>query len=114
MLKRFFVVFLALLLLTSISTVTAQNRSVVWQDWDVRIYNVDTTNNQFDVSETYQLRFNGQFSSGFAIIPLEFVEDIRNVQVYEDGELLKRECSEDEGTYCVTSNSNEVSIESHQ
>jgi uncharacterized membrane protein len=111
MLKRFFVVFLALLLLTSISTVAAQNRSVVWQDWDVRIYNVDTTNNQFDVSETYQLRFNGQFSSGFAIIPLEFVEDIRNVQVYEDDELLDRECSGDAGTYCVTSNSNEVSID---
>jgi uncharacterized membrane protein len=111
MLKRLCVLFLALLLLTSISTTTAQDRSVVWQSWDVHIYNVDTTNNQFDVSETYQLRFNGRFTVGLATIPLQFVEDIRNIRVYEDDEPLERGCSEQAGTYCLTTSSDGVSVE---
>src|SRR5689334_23347760 len=111
MLKRLCALVLALLLLSSISTASAQNRSLVWQHWDVRIDNVDTTNNQFDVSETYQIRFDGRFSAGFAIIPLEFVEDIRNILVYEDDQPLERGCSEQAGTYCVTRNSDSVSID---
>ncbi len=41
---------ISVLLLLGVSAAAAQdNRTVFWQRWDVKIDNVDTTNNQFDV-----------------------------------------------------------------
>lgn len=81
----------------------AQARSVFWQRWDVYIDNVDTRNNQFDVEEYYDIYFTGSFRFGSAVIPLENLEDIQNIQVYEEDVLLTRSqfCSEQPGTFCV-------------
>jgi uncharacterized membrane protein YgcG len=109
MLKRFFVIFITLLL--GINAAAAQDRTVIWERWDVRIYNVHTEDNELEVSETYELRFIGQFTVGTATIPLQYVEDVRDVQVYEDGERLERGCAEQRGTYCVTSTRDSIGVE---
>ncbi|MFN8373530.1 MAG: DUF2207 domain-containing protein [Anaerolineae bacterium] len=109
--KRFYVIVVVLLLLLNVSAVAAQDRTVVWERWDTHIDKIDTTNNQFNVTETFELTFTGQFQVGIRDIPIQYVEDIRNVQVYEDGELLDRGCSERAGTYCVTTSNDYVSVE---
>jgi uncharacterized membrane protein len=85
----------------SASSAAAQSRTVYWQRWDVTIDNVDTTNNRFDVSEYYDVYFTGTFRFGTAVIPDQNLENITDVQVYEEGEPLERSCSERTGTFCV-------------
>lgn len=94
-------VVLALIMLAG-QTAAAQTRSVFWERWDVAIDNIDTTNNRFDVVEVYDIRFDGTFRFGSAVIPDERLEQITNIRVYEDGRLLRESCSEEPGTYCVT------------
>jgi uncharacterized membrane protein YgcG len=100
-----------IILLWGMDAAAAQDRTVIWERWDVRIYNVDTTDNEFDVSESYELRFIGQFTVGIREILLQYVEDIRDVVVYEDGDRLERGCSQQPGTYCVTSTLENVLVE---
>ena len=69
MLRKFAVVMAVLLL--GVSVVAAQDdRTVFWQRWDVLINNIDTTNNQFRVTEIYDVQFNGTFHYGSAVIPV--------------------------------------------
>ncbi|MDX2138374.1 MAG: DUF2207 domain-containing protein [Chloroflexota bacterium] len=89
------------ILLLSVTPLYAQERSIVWERWDVEITNVDTTNNRFDVIESYEVRFNGTFRFGSAVIPETGLEAIRRVEVYENGEALRNECTGLSGTYCV-------------
>ncbi|NWG15096.1 MAG: DUF2207 domain-containing protein [Chloroflexi bacterium] len=88
----------------------AQSRSVFWERWDVLIDSVDTFANRFNVSERYDIYFTGTFRFGSAVIPLQNLEDIRSIRVYENGELLRESCSEQPGTYCVDTSSAELAI----
>jgi uncharacterized membrane protein len=92
---------LTLPLLTSASPAAAQSRSVFWERWDVTIDNIDTTANRFDVTESYDVDFTGSFRFGSAVIANENLEDITNVQVFEEGQPLQQSCSERAGTFCV-------------
>ncbi|MGI8963086.1 MAG: DUF2207 family protein, partial [Thermomicrobiales bacterium] len=73
-------VIVALLTLTSLATVHAQDYSpVTWDRFDVTLdVRSDGT---IHVTEHQQITFDGQFSSGFAYIPLSNVEEIANVSV---------------------------------
>lgn len=101
---------LLLLLLVFSSTAIAQTRSVFWQRWDVVIDNIDTTVNRFDVAEIYEVVFNGQFRFGSALIPMDRLEEISNVRVYENGVQLSNNCTQQPGTVCVTNEGTDRSI----
>ena len=90
--------------------VNAQSRSVFWQRWDVLIDNVDTAANRFDVTESYDIYFTGTFRFGSAVIPLQNLEDIHSVEVYEGGQPLRESCAENPGTYCVQNSADELSV----
>ncbi len=110
MFKKLAAVTVALFLL-SVSAVAAQdNRTVFWQRWDVLINNVDTTNNQFDVTEIYDVQFSGTFSHGSAVIPTDQLNGINNVHVTEAGQALSQSCSGQQGTYCLQNTSDGLSI----
>ena len=94
----------------SAAPVGAQSRSVYWNKWDVTINNVDTGSNQFDVTESYDIRFSGSFRFGSAVIPQTNLERIEAVQVYQNGQALRANCSENPGTYCVENSSDGLSI----
>jgi uncharacterized membrane protein YgcG len=89
----------------------AQARSVFWQRWDVMIDNVDTTNNQFSVTEIYDVSFSGRFTFGSAVIPYRNLEDIRNIQVFDGGKPLRSSCvGQQAGTFCASRSGEELSI----
>jgi uncharacterized membrane protein YgcG len=97
---------LSLVFLVFTTSTSAQARSVFWESWDVIINNIDTADNSFDVREQYQVRFNGTFEFGSAVIPLDRVEAIENVRVYQDGRPLQAgrcvdSASQGRGTFCV-------------
>jgi|FLYN01.1.fsa_nt_gi uncharacterized membrane protein len=109
--KRALLAFAALLLILNLTLpAVAQSRSVYWERWDVIIDNVDTAANRFDVAEIYLVNFTGTFRFGSAVIPMENVEDIRNVQVYQNDQPLRESCSQQPGTFCVQYQGDEVSI----
>lgn len=102
---------LALLLLLGASAAGAQDdRSVYWQRWDVVIDNVDTTNNQFDVTEIYDVQFTGRFTFGSAVIPTDNLDDISNVRVTVDGDTLSQTCSSRQGSFCLSNTQDGLSI----
>jgi uncharacterized membrane protein len=79
----------------------AQSRSFEWFRWDMVIDNIDTANNQFDATEIYDLNFNGRFTFGSALIPLERTEAIRIIDVRVDNIQLNPTCSQTSGTFCA-------------
>ncbi len=101
---------ITVLMILSVSVAGAQDRTVFWERWDVNIDNVDTTNNQFDVAEIYDVQFAGQFTYGSRVIPMDRLDMINNVQVTEQGQALRQNCSKSAGTYCVTNTSSGLSI----
>lgn len=90
--------------------VSAQSRSVFWQRWDVLIDDLDAVANRFRVTESYDINFTGTFRFGSAVIPLQNLENIHSVQVYEGGAALRESCSEQPGTYCVQNTSDGLAI----
>lgn len=102
------IVFLCMMLLAS--SARAQTRSVFWNRWDVVINNVDTARNQFDVREIYDVRFNGRFTFGSAVIPTDRLDSITNIQVFDGETPLRQECSDRAGTYCVERSGGDLSI----
>src|SRR4051812_37953429 len=109
MLRKFAVVIAVLLL--GVSLVVAQDdRTVFWQRWDVLINNIDTTNNQFKVTEIYDVQFNGTFHYGSAVIPVDRLDGIHNIQVTEAGKALREDCSGSTGTYCTENTQDGLSI----
>jgi uncharacterized membrane protein YgcG len=96
-----FVALIFLLLGVLPGALVAQDRSIVWEDWDVDIFNINMTENSFQVIERYNVRFNGRFTFGTAVIEDNNLEAIRDVRVYEAGSPLQSSCSEAPGTYCV-------------
>jgi len=88
-------------LLGMLSPTSAQSRSVFFEEWNVDIFNVDTTNNTFSVRETLKVSFSGTFRYGSRVLALENLEHISNVRVTELGTPLTASCNETPGTYCV-------------
>jgi uncharacterized membrane protein len=103
--------FLLLLFLVLPRAASAQDRYVEWERWDVLIDNIDTTDNQFNVSETHEVRFVGTFSVGLRDLFLQYVENIRDIRVFQDNQPLRESCSEQPGTFCLTRTSDAISIE---
>jgi hypothetical protein len=93
-----------------VSPAAAQSKSVFWRQWDVKIDNVDTKNNQFDVTELYNMDFTGTFRFGSAVIPYTNLEDIRNILVSENGSPLRGSCSQQQGTFCAETDGDNLSI----
>lgn len=110
MLKRLAAALALLLLATLAWSVAAQSRSVFWERWDVLIDGVDTFANRFNVTETYDLYFSGEFRFGSAVIPYTNLENIHSVQVFEGGQPLRESCSGQAGTFCQESGSDGLSI----
>lgn len=100
--KQWAVVIALTVLFLAVGGVTAQdNRSLVWERWDVVIDNIDTENNQYRVTEHYEITFSGTFSFGVRDIEHDLLEDIRNVTVTDRGTPLRSGCFNQAGTYCV-------------
>jgi hypothetical protein len=90
-------------LATDIDLVSSQDRNLRWDRFDVRIDNIDTTANQFDVAEMYELTIvRGPYTFGFVDIPMNRLTDITHMEIYQDSSLLAETCSDQAGTYCVT------------
>ncbi|PJF37991.1 MAG: hypothetical protein CUN55_19275, partial [Phototrophicales bacterium] len=79
---RYRLLLLAFLLTTLLVPVASQERSLVWERWDVVIDNFDPAANSFRVTEQYEVNFSGTFRFGMASIPMDFLEQIRDVQIY--------------------------------
>lgn len=97
-------------------TVLAQDRNVIWQRWDVVIDNIDTSNNRFDVAEIYEITFTNDigsnpFTYGYAQIPINRLDSLTDVRVYEDGQLLTESCSGQAGTYCARNTHEGLEVE---
>ncbi|MGD2104439.1 MAG: DUF2207 domain-containing protein, partial [Anaerolineae bacterium] len=71
----------AVLSLLSVSAAPEPQRSVTYERYDVDIRVQE--DGSLDVAETYQLRFEGEFRTGFAEIPLRYVSDITDVSLRE-------------------------------
>ena len=67
----------------------AAARSLSWERYDVTLDVHE--DGSFTVTEDQVIAFvGGSFSEGYAVIPLSRVEDIRNIQVFEDGQPYRR------------------------
>ncbi len=89
-------------LIFMVNGVTAQdNRSLIWQRWDVLIDNVDTENNSYRVTEHYEIEFRGTFSFGVRDIEHDMLEDIQNIQITDRGTQLRSGCLNQAGTFCA-------------
>ncbi len=96
----------------AIDPAQGDGRSLVWERFDVRIDQMDTAANRFRVAETYQLRIDrGPFRFGTAEIPLDRVNDIDALSVFENGQPLSQSCSGSAGTYCVTRSGGNLAVE---
>jgi len=94
--KRLLTCLLILLALSSLGAAPEPQRSVTYERYDV---DIDVrSDGSLNVAETYQLRFQGEFSTGFAEIPLDYVTDIVDVQVRE-GDRVYEEHGSGAGTF---------------
>jgi len=86
----------------------AAARSLYWERYDVTLdVHEDGT---LTVTEDQVIAFvGGSFSEGYAVIPLSRVEDLRNIQVLEDGQPYRRGYGS-AGEYDVTVAGGEVQI----
>ncbi len=79
--RRVLILAVAALVLLSLAAVPDPQRSVTYERYDVAIE--IQRDGSLLVTETYQLRFQGEFRTGFAEIPLDNVTDIVDVVVRE-------------------------------
>jgi uncharacterized membrane protein len=104
------VALIGLLLLLSLVPLSAnaQSKTLHWETYDVVIdLHRDGT---FTVTEKQAINFtSGSFSEGFAVIPLDRVEDISNIRVFEDDREY-RPGSGSPGEFRVNRYSREVEI----
>ena len=84
------ILLVALALFSSAATVE-QQRSVTYERYDVRIE--VQPDGSLLVAETYRLRFEGEFHTGFAEIPLDNVTDIVDVKVREGDQIYRQDGS---------------------
>lgn len=86
-------------------------RRLQWDRYDVVINNLDTAENRFHVVEDYDLSIAvGPFSFGYREIPLDRIERIENVQVYDGQTPLRSGCAGGAGTVCVTESDDMLNI----
>jgi uncharacterized membrane protein len=86
----------------------AAARSLYWERYDVTLDVHE--DGSFTVTEDQVIAFvGGSFSEGYAVIPLSRVEDLRNIQVFEDGQPYQRGYGSS-GEYDVTVAGGEVQI----
>ncbi|HYI14886.1 MAG TPA: DUF2207 domain-containing protein [Thermomicrobiales bacterium] len=86
----------------------AAARSLYWERYDVTLDVHE--DGSFTVTEDQVINFvGGTFSEGYAVIPLSRVEDIRNIEVFQDGQPYERGYG-DEGEYDVSVAGGEVQI----
>ncbi|HUG15382.1 MAG TPA: DUF2207 domain-containing protein [Thermomicrobiales bacterium] len=99
---------LAALALSPARDAAAQSQSLHWERYDVTIdLRPDGT---YAVTEEQVISFtSGTFREGFAIIPLTRIEDISNIQVFEDGRPYERGYGEP-GMFYASSFAGEVEI----
>jgi len=100
----------AVLLLAVRGAAAQDNRSLVWERWDVVIDDVDTANNTFRVTETYVIDFNGRYSFGAANIPLTNMDGINDVRVSDRGQRLTAACFNQAGTFCARTSGGALDI----
>ena len=79
--KRVLMVIVTALVLLSFAAVPEPQRSVTYERYDVDIQ--IQGDGSLLVAETYRLRFEGEFRTGFAEIPLDNVTDIVDVELRE-------------------------------
>lgn len=97
--NRRLLIFLTMVLaLLTVSAVPQQQRSVSYQRYDVDIRL--QSDGSLLVEETYQMRFEGEFRTGFAEIPLDYVTDIVDIQVRE-GDQVFQEFGSGPGTFTL-------------
>jgi len=89
---------LILLALAAVSGVAAQDKTLYWERYDVTItVNPDGT---FWVEESQAINFtSGTFRYGYRSIPLNRVDKITDVQVFENGVAFEPSDSELAGTF---------------
>lgn len=80
----------------------AQARSVYWEQWDVFINNVDTSENKFDVRYEYDVFFTGTFTFGSIVVEDSRLTSLENIRISENGRALSVGCQEQPGTFCVS------------
>jgi uncharacterized membrane protein YgcG len=97
--RRLLAVLLAILALLSVAAAPQPQRSVIYERYDVDIE--IQADGSLLVAETYQLSFEGEFRTGFAEIPLDYVSDIVDVQVQE-GEQIYDDVGSGPGTFDVS------------
>ncbi|MGD2178079.1 MAG: DUF2207 domain-containing protein [Anaerolineae bacterium] len=90
---------LAALALLSLGAAPQPQRSVIYERYDVDI-DIQADGSLL-VAETYQLRFEGEFRTGFADIPLDYASDIVDVQVRE-GDQIYDDLGSGPGTFDVS------------
>jgi len=90
------------------------DRSWDWTRWDVQIFNVDTRNNLFHVTETHIIKVTvGSFAGGDRSVGLDRVVGIENVSI-RDGSIplvlrpgtSESSCPTTPGIFCVFTNAN--------
>jgi uncharacterized membrane protein YgcG len=96
--KRILTFLLAALTLLSLAAAPEPQRSVTYQRYDVTIEVL--RDGSLRVAETYQLRFEGEFRTGFAEIPLHNVNDIVEIEVRE-GERTYTQGGSGAGTFSL-------------
>jgi uncharacterized membrane protein YgcG len=105
----------ALVLLTALLIAAGgaqgQERSLVWDEWNVRIDAVDVRQNQFNVTESYRITFNGTFRFGNFTLPAARLELIDQMRVAVNGVRLEQDCVRAlPGSFCLSRASGEYSM----
>ena len=89
MCKRCLIFLLPAFLLLSLAAAPQPQNSVTYERYDV---DIDIqADGSLHVAETYQIRFEGEFHTGFAEIPLDYVTDVVDVQVRESEQVYTEE-----------------------
>ncbi len=85
--RRWLTYLLVVVAVLALGAAPQPQRSVTYERYDVDIH--VQPDGSLLVSETYQMRFEGEFRTGFAEIPLDFVTDISDVRVREGDEIYQ-------------------------
>jgi len=106
--RRLLALLLVAMALLGLAAVPEPQRSVTYERYDVDI-EVQREGSLL-VAETYQLRFEGEFQTGFAEIPLDNVTDIVDVQVRE-GDRAYDDVGSGPGTFTTSQQYNAIRVE---
>lgn len=106
--KRLLVYLSVVLAVLALGAAPQPQRSVTYDRYDVDI-GVQSDGSLL-VTETYQLRFEGEFRTGFAEIPLDFVTDIVDIEVRE-GDEVYREFGSGPGTFTLERRFDAIGVE---